>query len=250
MKEFYIGYLPSAPPAIRRRVGILVGLIVLFGVASGALFAVAQSGFAKSYFEFGKPREFTGVLRRHPFPTLVADDTIREGSSSPSVYLLVAPGKFGADSLVGGKDDWHVRLRGTRIHRTEGEMIEIEPGSIVETPDSRTSASLERDLGYARLSGEIVDTKCYLGVMNPGEGKVHRECAALCLRGGIPPALVSSDLDGKPRLFILIGPEGEPMAKEDYLQRVGQPVSMEGRIVEKDQLYYLQADPASIVALP
>jgi hypothetical protein len=27
------------------------------------------------------------------------------------------------------------------------------------------------------LTGEIVDSKCYLGVMNPGQGKVHRDCA-------------------------------------------------------------------------
>ena len=30
------------------------------------------------------------------------------------------------------------------------------------------------------------------GAMKPGDGKTHKGCAALCLRGGIPPALMPS----------------------------------------------------------
>ena len=43
------------------------------------------------------------------------------------------------------------------------------------------------DLDTFTLIGEIVDSKRYLGVMNPGNGKVHRDCAVRCLSGGIPP---------------------------------------------------------------
>lgn len=41
------------------------------------------------------------------------------------------------------------------------------------------------------LDGELVDSKCYLGTMKPGDGKTHKSCAILCLRGGIPPLFVS-----------------------------------------------------------
>jgi hypothetical protein len=70
-------------------------------------------------------------------------------------------------------------------------MIEIVPNSIAAPPQSANiAAPPTRDLGERILIGEIVDTKCFLGVMNPGEGKVPRECAALCLSGGIPRALL------------------------------------------------------------
>jgi hypothetical protein len=52
------------------------------------------------------------------------------------------------------------------------------------------------DLGAFTLVGEIVDSKCYLGIMNPGETNPHRECAALCIRGGIPPLIIAHDADG------------------------------------------------------
>ena len=45
-------------------------------------------------------------------------------------------------------------------------------------------------LGVATLRGEIVDSKCYLGAMKPGDQKTHKACATLCIRGGIPPVLV------------------------------------------------------------
>jgi hypothetical protein len=52
------------------------------------------------------------------------------------------------------------------------------------------------DLGAFTLVGEIVDSKCYLGIMNPGETNPHRECAALCIGGGIPPLIIAHDADG------------------------------------------------------
>jgi hypothetical protein len=45
------------------------------------------------------------------------------------------------------------------------------------------------DEGLVKLTGEIVDSKCFLRVIAPGSGKTHKECASLRLRGGIPPAV-------------------------------------------------------------
>ena len=50
---------------------------------------------------------------------------------------------------------------------------------------SPTSRLLRREvevLGPVELTGEIADSKCWLGVMNPGEGTVHRDCARRCLK--------------------------------------------------------------------
>jgi len=86
--------------------------------------------------------------------------------------------------------------------------------------------------------------------MNPGEGKVHRDCAARCLSGGIPPALVTLDADGIHRIVLLTGEDGKPLPKQAYLARVGQPVSVRGRVWESRGLYYLRASGAQITALP
>lgn len=41
-------------------------------------------------------------------------------------------------------------------------------------------------LGSISLLREIIDPKCYFGVMKPDYGKVHRSCAIRCIAGGIP----------------------------------------------------------------
>jgi hypothetical protein len=125
------------------------------------------------------------------------------------------------------------------------------------TPDSITKAdqpalanSGSKDLGEIMLTGEIVDTKCFLGVMNPGEGKVHRECAALCLAGGIPPALFTRDLDGSARILLLTDPTGSPLPRSAYLQGVGQPLHIRGYALESNGLLYLRTSAANISSLP
>jgi hypothetical protein len=41
--------------------------------------------------------------------------------------------------------------------------------------------------------GEVVDAKCYLGAMKPGDGKSHKACATLCVTNGIPAMPVTAD---------------------------------------------------------
>jgi hypothetical protein len=250
MSEYYVGYQPCAPPGIRRHLRAAVTAVFLLGVAGAALFAASQHNFARSYFDFGKPHQFSGTLSTQPFPTLLPDAS-SDHQEQAAPYLLVAPGKFGAVPSLTGRDAKNIRLRGTLIHRDEGRMIEVDPSSIEETGGSPSAAPRQtQELGEMTLAGEIVDTKCFLGVMNPGEGKVHRDCAARCLSGGIPPALVTTDLDGSSRLVLLLGDDGKPLPKESFLQRVGQPVSVEGRVTKSQGLFYLRTSATGIVPLP
>jgi hypothetical protein len=74
------------------------------------------------------------------------------------------------------------------------------------------------------VTGEIVDSKCFLGVMNPGERTVHRDCAIRCLSGGVPPMLAYRDAAGT-HLALLLG------ADADLLRRgVGRAVTLSGRL--------------------
>jgi hypothetical protein len=47
---------------------------------------------------------------------------------------------------VAGKEGKHVRLRGTLSHRAEGQMVELEPGSIAETANSQVAARVGKDI--------------------------------------------------------------------------------------------------------
>lgn len=251
-KEFYVGYLPQTPSGIRRSVRLFLALALVAAMAIALLFAATQKHFADATFEFGKTQEFQGVLREEPYPVLLdAQITGRDSAAAGNTsYLLVAPGKHGAEPLILPYVGQFIHLRGTLIDREEGKMIEVVPATAATQNASIPTLPAIKDLGERQLSGEIVDTKCFLGVMNPGEGKVHRECAALCLAGGIPPALYTGDFDGAPRFLLLTDAAGAPLGQSAYLQRVGQPVHIRGHVFESNNLLYLRTSAAEITALP
>ena len=99
------------------------------------------------------------------------------------------------------------------------------------------------DLGPVTLRGEIVDTKCYLGVMNPGEHKVHRDCAVRCISGGVPPAFLARDTSGDSRVLLLVGEDGRALSRE-VLPFVAEPLEISGVLVRTGPMLTLKADPA------
>jgi hypothetical protein len=60
-----------------------------------------------------------------------------------------------------------------------------------------------KDLGLIKIKGEIIDPKCYFGVMKPGEGKPHRDCAIRCILGGITPMLAVKNEQGDANYYLL-----------------------------------------------
>ena len=109
-----------------------------------------------------------------------------------------------------------------------GFLIEC---SSYESADEIVRASVQRWPRDARLAGELVDTKCYAGAMNPGEGKVHKDCGALCVLGGIPPLFVMRGAGRDPAWYIVADPQGGPLGK-DSASFIGDSLELSGRIVE------------------
>jgi hypothetical protein len=98
-----------------------------------------------------------------------------------------------------------VTLSGTPIEREAWRMIEIVPGSVQRAVPPAPPPALTPRVARARtLRGEIVDSKCFLGVMNPGERTVHRDCATRCLSGGVPAMFAYHDETGS-HLALLLG---------------------------------------------
>ena len=240
--DFYVGYLPSAPPSVARRVRAAVTAIFAIGATVALVLAAAQRRLDGRLFEFGRPREFRGEIGLDPQPTLAV--TRPGADAGVSRYLLVGPGKHGARELVADFDRKAVRLRAQLISRGAETALEFEPGSVeLEAPAALAPAVTV--VGTRTLRGEIVDSKCHFGVMNPGEGKAHKECAVRCISGGAPALLRSRDASGETRYFLLAGPDGRALGRE-LLDFVAEPVEITGSVERHDSVYVLRADPRAI----
>ena len=157
MNDFYVGYLPKAPTALARFVRKIIMVLGVLAATAALVLVVGQMPFANSTFEYGKLRSLEGVVVTRPFPTLlVARPGETRQQDKYSRYLLVAPGKRGADDLVASFDGKHVRLQGQLIYRDSRTMVEITPGSIAVTDTAPTVQETTRDLGPATVTGETV----------------------------------------------------------------------------------------------
>jgi len=243
MNEFYVGYAPTMPIGLRvfmRRIVLTLGLLA---IAVAILLLSGQMPFAKSTFEFGESRYFEGILETGPYPSLLVQRPGAVGSSSKySRYLLVSPGKHGADMLLEGADGKRVRFKGQLIYRAAQTMIEIEPGSIQTFANESTGPTQFHSLGQVSVTGEIVDSKCYLGVMNPGVGKVHRDCASRCLSGGIPPIFVTTAGDQ----FLLVGPDDRPLQKDALREFIAEPINLRGELLDRGDSRFLKIHLAEL----
>lgn len=239
--EFYTGYLPRAPPGIAARTKKTVALLLVATAAVALALVTFQAPFSQAVYEFGIVNEVEGVVRERPYPTL---EVAAPGGGEAARFLLVNPFKRGA--AVGGLDGRRVRARGSLIYRDDQTMLEILPEETEElgaAPASAASADgAERSLGVHTLVGRIVDSKCWLGVMKPGDGKTHHACAARCISGGIPPLFVVGAERG-PLVKLLLVDAGGGSVNKRVLPFVDEPLEIRGEVTRLDDLWILKADP-------
>jgi hypothetical protein len=248
MNDFYVGYLPEAPISLARFVRRVIIVLGLLAAIVSLVLVIGQMPFANSAFEYGKVRKFEGIIETRPYPTLLVARPGEVGQEKKySSYLLVAPGKHGADELVADFDGKHVRLQGQLVYREGGTMVEIEPSSISPLDTAPRNQAITLDLGAVTVSGEIVDSKCYLGVMNPGKGKVHRDCASRCLSGGIPPIFVTLDRGDQ---FLLVGPDGNAIGREALREFVAEPITIQGELLQRGESRLLRIDARALRHMP
>lgn len=244
MSDFYVGYMPKAPPVLARFLRRAVVAVGLLAAVVALLLVTGQMPFANSTFEYGKVRSFDGTIALNPYPVLLL---ARPGqvaqSDARSEYLLVAPGKHGADVLASGFDGKQVRLQGQLIYREGKTMVELVPGSIVASGGSAADQEPLQDMGPKTVSGEIVDSKCYLGVMNPGQGKVHRDCAARCLSGGIPPIFVSTEGGEQ---YLLLDMNGKALRRDDLREFIAEAITVEGELKLRGRTQFLEINPRTL----
>jgi methionine sulfoxide reductase heme-binding subunit len=248
--EFYVGYEPKAPPKLAQRTIRNIAGLCTAALCVSFLLVLGQQRFAPAAFEFQQYKKFEGIIEERPVPSLLVRRPGGTGTvSAVSRYPLVLPGKYGASPSVQGFNGTWVHLQGSLIYRAKQTMIELIPSSIRALPllpdqvASQTAPDI--DLGVFTIAGEIVDTKCYFGVMNPGNGKVHKDCAVRCISGGIPPGLLVRSQDGESIVLLLVAADGRQLNGE-ILDKVGEPVEIQGRLVRNGDTLRLSAEPRSI----
>ncbi len=247
--EFYIGWEAKAAPGICNTVRKAVIALLLLALLVPVVLAVSQRMIGASVFEWGNHKSFSGILQTAPYPhLLVPRPGNTDGLSRYSTYYLVAPWKFGLNSeAIAPFSGKSVTLKGTLIYRGNQTMIETKPEWItVSTNDQRRaqSAAPYHSLGKQTLVGEIVDSKCFLGVMNPGQLTPHRACAIRCISGGVPPVLLVRQKDGPAIYLLLVSADGKPV-NQQVLDLVAEPLEITGEVERQGELLILRADPAT-----
>ena len=246
-EEFYIGWEAKAAPDISKTVrGVVIALLVL-ALLVPVVLAVSQRMIGASVFEWGNPKSFSGILQTSPYPhLLVPRPGNADGLSRYSTYYLVAPWKFGLDhEAIAPLEGKSVTLKGTLIYRGNQTMIEVQPGAIQVTNSVAMPALPQTlQLGKQTLAGEIVDSKCFLGVMNPGQLTPHRACAIRCISGGVPPVLLVRQKVGPAIYLLLVSADGKSVNKQ-VLEIVAEPVEITGEVERQGELLILRADPTT-----
>jgi hypothetical protein len=226
-EEFYIGYEPEMPSGLAPRIRATAVALVTSAMVLAGVLVTAQHRFADGLFAYGHEQWFEGRIVERPYPALDVSADERD----VRWFWLVGPGKHGAADFVKGLDGRRVRLAGSLIEREGERMIEVVPATLTTTSSEPSAVAPLNTIGPARLDGEIVDSKCHLGVMKPGEGPTHRDCAVRCLLGSIPPMLVIRD-GGHTRRVPLVVTDG-PDFSEALPALAGGPVRVHGMWLER-----------------
>jgi nitrite reductase/ring-hydroxylating ferredoxin subunit len=238
--EFYVGYAPTAPPHVGRFTRLAATGALIVSVSAMVGLALAQRRYGSSTYEFGRGVTITGVVRTDPYPIL---EVVRPGrDAGVSRYLLAAAGKRGAQAVAAGFDGRAVNVNGSLAYRGNLTLLEItaiDPATAPAGPAPARTGTLA-SLGTFGLVGEIVDSKCYGGVMNPGTGKTHRACAARCLSGGLTPLLAIRDAAGGELEMVVLDREGRPFP--EAARWAGRPVSVRGRVSRLDDLWFIRVE--------
>lgn len=239
--EFYIGYESQMPDGIAKWIRLAaIGLIALAVVLSAVL-VVAQRRFSSGVFEYGRNRTIEGQLIATPYPALLVADSEHAGM----IYWLVGPGKHGAAEIVRGMDGHAVRVTGSLIARDDDSMIEVAPGGVVAIDTHTRPVEPVRSLGPIVMRGEIVDSKCHLGVMKPGEGPAHRDCAVRCLLGNVTPMFVPRRHDRATGRLALVAPDGRPFTGS--LETIaGRPLTIRGTLLARGPQRFLATERSAI----
>lgn len=194
--SFFIGW--GETPRVDRRFLLMASLSLVVGAGvTGALIANEQAPPGDGFWNPGDEREWAGYFVRDPYPAL----RTRAIDGTARTAYLVSSNKRGVRHRLANAPEGPVVVRGSLIARGKNAMIAVADGDAwmkpqADAPIDDLAAWADEDLGVASYAGEILDSKCWFGAMQPGQGKPHKSCAALCIQGGLPAVFCPQGLCG------------------------------------------------------
>lgn len=247
--DFYIGWSGEAPKgyAAKGRLFFFGGLFAILMVA--VLFVTNQEKYIDSVYEYGILQEVSGYLVKNPVWGIRVEE-----NEAINTIPIVGFGKMGPGPTLTKMMETHdleegtmVTLRGMLTHYQGKYLMELTEGanSLVS---SGKQVMLERKIemkGSRELEGEIVDPKCFFGVMNPAFKAVHRSCAIRCISGGMPPLLAIRENGAFVDYYFVHGKEMKSLANE-LLPYVGVPVKLTGQVATYDDWKSIVVDPDDV----
>lgn len=244
-EEVFVGWA-GAPATDRRFLLAALPLIGLGAAGSAHLLARAAGDPGAGRWNTGQVTRMTGVLAAAPYPMLFVEDPA--APQGLRTVLIVAQGKCTSGLKIAAEENSVVTVSGALIERGSRRMLEVplalekwlEPSAAaVKLPPLQAEI-----ISRTELAGEIMDSKCFFGVMRPGRGKTHKACASLCIRGGIPPSIWVRRADGRESVLLMTDASGRALG-EAILPFVGEPVAATGEIVRVGDLLHFRADASA-----
>lgn len=90
------------------------------------------------------------------------------------------------------------------------------------------------------VTGEVIDSWCYLTEIMYPLGTAHHQCAVWCAAGGIPVGILGED--GEVYIVLKVGDDSRSVANPTILDMQTHKVTVEGEVFERDGLKYLTVE--------
>ena len=240
---FFIGWEDRVPPGHRGVLGwaafaFLAGLLLM---AMGLARTIDDAGDGHGDWAAGE-QSLTGVVTTRPYALLHLPPDAAH--AKPHTMMLSVVGKYPV-VLPEGWDGRTVIATGWVVRRGALDMVQMTSAPVLAAAAAPAPEAVER-LGRWRLTGEICDGQCYVGLMRPGTGIAHRACADFCLAGGVPPVFVTTAPLRGQSFLVMANAAGGPVGREmfDY---VGLRVRLDGEVERHGDMLVFKADFATAV---
>jgi hypothetical protein len=209
----------------------------------GSWLSLNQKSTGNGVAELSNQATMSGYLTVDPYPVLH-----QVGEEERSVILVDRFKKSANELLQPYANQW-ITVSGLTIDRGDWSMLQVPNDSEVQQMSDKAEVEVvDQNLGKVNFEGEIIDSKCYLGVMKPGGGKVHRACARLCLLGGVPPMLAVKNKQGERVGYLLMNEDGSS-ASIPLSDKVAVPVKLSGTLLQRGKLQYVRLNASDVQVL-
>lgn len=88
-----------------------------------------------------------------------------------------------------------------------------------------------------QVTGEVIDSWCYITEIMFPEGSAHHQCALWCAAGGIPVGILADD--GTVYMVLKVGDDATSVANPTMMKIQTHRVSVDGELYQRDGINYL-----------